>query len=33
MQLTGHRTRAIFDRYDILPEADLIAATAELARA
>jgi len=33
MQLTGHRTRAIFDRYGIVPEADLTAAAAELARA
>ena len=32
MQLTGHRTRAIFDRYDIVSEADLSAAVGKLAR-
>ncbi len=31
MQLTGHRTRAIFDRYDIVSEADLSAAVEKLA--
>lgn len=32
MQLTGHRTRAIFDRYDIVSEVDLSAAVGKLAR-
>jgi hypothetical protein len=30
MRLTGHKTRALFDRYDIVHESDLRAATAKL---
>ena len=33
MQLTGHKTRSIFDRYDIVSEQDLRDAVAKLARA
>jgi hypothetical protein len=29
-RLTGHKTRALFDRYDIVHESDLRAATAKL---
>ena len=33
MQLSGHRTASVFDRYDIHDLQDLEAATAKLARA
>ena len=31
MQMTGHRTRSVFDRYDIVSEGDLMAAATKLA--
>jgi hypothetical protein len=33
MKLNGHRTRSVFDRYDVVSEADLGDAAAKLNRA
>jgi hypothetical protein len=30
MQLTGHKTRSVFDRYDIVSKGDLLDAAARL---